>query len=78
MGSTHVSLTSMEVNDLIVPLPLVGGIPQQRNLAGGLSDVIAEVWEPSARHNHPKGSSRYIHIEGEPILACLGHLSTHV
>jgi len=43
MGPINVRLVGMEIDDLIVSLPLVGGAPQQRILLRNHSDAFAEV-----------------------------------
>jgi hypothetical protein len=43
MGTAHVRLARVEIDDSLVPYSLVGGMPQQQNLSGNHSDVVAEV-----------------------------------
>ena len=53
MGPTYARLARMEIDDLVVSIPLVEGIPQRRNPARGHSDVVAEVRGAPLGCDHP-------------------------
>ena len=75
MGTAHVRLARVEIYDPVVPFPLVGGVPQQRNLLKKHSDVIAEVRGTSFRCDRHTG---ILQLKVQSILPCAGRFSTYV
>ena len=77
VDTAHVRLAHMEIDNPVVSLPLVGGVPQRRNLPGIHSDVIAEIRRASFGCDHPTGILQ-IRAEVQSILPRTGCFSTYV
>ena len=74
MGAVHVGLAHVEVDDLVVSFPLVGGTPQQRILSRNHPDVVGEIRGAPFGRDHP---TLQIYTEAHPVLPRSGCFSTH-
>ena len=77
MDTAHVRLTCMEIDDLVISFPLVGGVPRWQNLPRNRSDVVAEVRRAPFGRDLLTMALR-IHTEVRSVLPRAGRFNAHV
>lgn len=75
MGAPHVCLAQAEVDDPVVSLPLVGGLPQRRALTGNRSDVVEKVRGPSSGRDR---ATHRIYTKVHSTLPRDGRFNAHI